>query len=505
MRNRVIATLFGMALVVLSKADGREPYVLHHENVLGTSFELRVWADSPEIASTAEETALAEIDRMARIVSTYDPRSEFRQWQAAGQPQKLSPELTGLLRSCDRWQARTKNAFHPGIERISRIWQGAETENRLPDEARLSAEVIRLQQPPWIWTETAVTPQSGYPVSFNAIAKGLIVDSACLAVKKLTGVEAVTVTIGGDLRCSGNVTQAVSIPSPRPELTSGLELARIVVTNRAVATSSASYRGFTIQNQRYSHLIDPRTGHPVDHLLSATVVANSAEEADVLATACSVLSVEESLELVGSLDQVECLLVDRDGQHHQSPGWIALAQADGDKPAEKRKAEAKDPEPWNGGYELKVDLEINQANEGRRYRRPYVAMWVEDKDGVQVKTLLLWVQTGKGQRWIPDLKRWYRGDRTRKAAEGTDLVELVSEATRKPGQYSLVWKGTDNTEKLVAPGEYTVYIEVAREHGTYQIMQKKVTFGDKPFSEKFEANVEIKAASIEYRQPPRKN
>ena len=130
-------------------------------------------------------------------------------------------------------------------------------------------------------------------------------------------------------------------------------------------------------------------------------------------------------------------------------------------------------------------------------------MWVEDKDGVQVKTLLLWVQsTGKGPRWIPDLKRWHRGDRTRKASEGTDLVELVSEATRKAGQYSLVWNGTDNNGKLVSPGKYTVYIEAAREHGTYQLMQKNVSIGDKPFSEKFEGNVEIKAASIDYRLTP---
>ena len=504
MRNPVAPVFWGIALMAFSHACGDEPFRLHHENVLGTSFELRVWAPSPEIAATAEETALTEIERMARIVSTYDPHSELLQWQAEGQPKKLSAELTGLLRSCDLWRVRTNGAFHPGVERISRLWKVAEANQLLPDEAMLAEAVGMLRDAPWEWSDSMVTPRSDYPVTFNAIAKGLIVDAACQAVKKIPGVQAVTVAVGGDLRCAGDVQQSVSIPSPRPERTGGAELDRIRVMNRAVATSSASYRGFTIQNKRYSHLIDPRTGQPVDHLLSATVVAKSAEEADVLATSCSVMSIEESLQLIQTLHDVECLLVDRDGVRHQSPGWLTLAQADGAKPQEKA-AVAKEPGPWNGGFELKFDLEINQSNEGRRYRRPYVAAWVEDKDGVQVKTLLLWVQsTGRGPRWIPDLKRWYRSDRPRKAAEGTDLVELISEATRKPGEYSVIWKGTDNNDKLVAPGEYTVYIEAVREHGTYQIMQKKVTFGTKPFSEKLDGNAEIKAASIEYRRIPGK-
>ena len=499
--------IFWFALFVTLRVNGNEPYVVHHENVLGTSFELRVWCDSLKRSEDAEQTALAEIDRMARIVSTYDSNSEFSCWQSGGTAQKLSAELTGLLRACDRWQVRTGGAFHPGVERISRVWRKAENSNLVPDDKHIVAELERLQGSPWLWIGNAALPQPDYPITFNAIAKGLIVDSAGLAVMALPDVESVSIAIGGDLRCFGRNSQSVSIPSPRPELTGSTHLDQISVMNRAVATSSASYRGFTIQGRRYSHLLDPRTGHPVDHLLSATVVANTAEEADVLATACSVLNVEESLRLVESLDHVECLLVDRHGQRYQSHGWMTLAQVDTAEPSEKKaevnQPQVKQPEPWNGGYELKVELEINQPAEGRRYRRPYVAMWVEDKDGVQVKTLLLWVQsTGKGPRWIPDLKRWHRGDRTRKASEGTDLVELVSEATRKAGQYSLVWNGTDNNGKLVSPGKYTVYIEAAREHGTYQLMQKNVSIGDKPFSEKFEGNVEIKAASIDYRLTP---
>ena len=54
-----------------------------HENVMGTSLELRVRADDAEAADRAEGRVLAEIDRLSPIFSGYDPASEFRRWQAA--------------------------------------------------------------------------------------------------------------------------------------------------------------------------------------------------------------------------------------------------------------------------------------------------------------------------------------------------------------------------------------------------------------------------------------
>ncbi len=497
MNDMKLAVLLFVTWCLVSPVHGGEPHVMNHENVLGTSLEIRVWCESASVATRAEEAVLAEIDRMARIVSTYDSTSEFSRWQSAGRFQELSPELTHLLRSCDQWRERTDGAFHPGVERVSKIWRAAEMAKSLPDQSELETAVRRLKEAPWRWNGAKVEPQPDYPVTFNAIAKGAIVDAASLVAMKVPGVDAVSVAVGGDLRCLGDRSHKISIPSPRPELTRGAIIEQFEINNQGVATSSGAYRGFTIEGKRYSHLIDPRNGQPVDHVLSATVVAPTTEQADVLATACSVLTVQQSLDLVASLDHVECLLVDRDGKRHFSPGWNGLSRSE---PTSLLCGDDEKAEPWNGGFELKLDLEINQPDGGRRYKRPYVAVWVEDREGYPVKTLILWVQsTGKGPRWIPDLKRWYRSDRVRKESEETDLVELVSEATRKPGKYSTVWKGQDNRGKLVAPGEYTVYIESAREHGTYQLSRKKVTIGKEPFAEEFESNVEIKAAKFEYR------
>jgi FAD:protein FMN transferase len=147
-----------------------------------------------------------------------------------------------------------------------------------------------------------------------------------------------------------------------------------------------------------------------------------------------------------------------------------------------------------------VNFELNQPSDGR-YARPYVALWVEDKDGFPVRTLLLWLMRGRGgERWLPDLRRWYRSDQMRAVVDTADLVATVSSATRQPGKYRAVWDGNDDHKKPVKPGAYTVYLEAVREHGTYQLMRKEVTIGTQPFREELAGNLEVKAASLEYRQ-----
>jgi len=154
---------------------------------------------------------------------------------------------------------------------------------------------------------------------------------------------------------------------------------------------------------------------------------------------------------------------------------------------------------FNGGMELNVDFEINDptAAGGRGgYRRPYVAVWIEDDKGFPVRTLVLWVA---GSRWIPDLRRWYKSDQVRRLADSVDLVARAG-STRKPGQYSAVWDGSDGDGHSCAPGEYTVYIEAAREHGTYQLIRQKLTLGKEPQSHKLTGNIEIKSAQLDYRR-----
>jgi hypothetical protein len=160
---------------------------------------------------------------------------------------------------------------------------------------------------------------------------------------------------------------------------------------------------------------------------------------------------------------------------------------------------AKAPK-WDPKLELAIQLDIATQKEVRVHR-PYVAIWIEDKDGKPVRTISLWVQTTRrGPKWIPDLRRWYRGEQDRAKANGGDLVATTSSATREAGHYTIVWDGKNDKGAYVEQGEYYICIEAAREHGTYQLIREKAKFVNKAFTQKFSGNVEISGASIELRK-----
>lgn len=155
---------------------------------------------------------------------------------------------------------------------------------------------------------------------------------------------------------------------------------------------------------------------------------------------------------------------------------------------------------WDAKYEAAIQIEI-ATQQDFRVHRPYIAVWIEDKDGKSIRTISLWVQTTRrGPRWIPDLRRWFRGEQDRKQANGGDLVATSSSATREAGVYTVVWDGKNDKGELVDLGDYSVCIEAAREHGTYQLIRETLKINNKVFKKKFNGNVEIKEASIEFRK-----
>jgi hypothetical protein len=264
---------------------------------------------------------------------------------------------------------------------------------------------------------------------------------------------------------------------------------------------------------------------------SATVIAPRSADADALAKIFNVLPPQESLRLAASLPDVDCLIVAEGGQIIRSDGWrryekrppaqVAMAEPSAARAVEAKPGSAARPDhlakphlsalttnEWNQEFELVINFEINQPEgAGRRYRRPYVAIWVENKDGFPIRNLTLWVSMGGSGpfQWLPDLKRWYKADQARKQVDKKDLVFTMARPTRPPGKYKVIWDGKDDQGKSAQGGEYTLFIDAAREHGTYQSIRKPLTIGDQPLTEDLKGNVEIKAASIEYRRkaPPK--
>ena len=198
----------------------------------------------------------------------------------------------------------------------------------------------------------------------------------------------------------------------------------------------------------------------------------------------------ESQALAARLRNVDYLLITADGRTIASPGWARLEAAllqPASFTLQKKKPAAAAP----AHLDLLIGLQL-PTPDGPRYHRPYVAVWIEDKDHNAVKTIALWSQK---PRYLDELKVWYHDA---KAYSG-DLATSVTSATRPPGKYTLRWNGLDDAGKPVPSGNYTVCIEAAREHGTYGIMRQEIDFdGHTPRQVTLPGNTEIAGATLDY-------
>ena len=102
----------------------------------------------------------------------------------------------------------------------------------------------------------------------------------------------------------------------------------------------------------------------------------------------------------------------------------------------------------------------------------------------------------------PDFERreWHKGLAALQAARGTSTeLAAVSSATRTPGDYALVWDGSDGDGTRVPVGQYFVCIEAAREHGPYSLIRQAVDIGSDAFTTDLPSDGELSGASADYR------
>ncbi|WP_316847347.1 DUF2271 domain-containing protein [Pedobacter psychrodurus] len=493
------------ASAFISPKKSLRTFVSNYENVLGTSLEFKFKANNQADADLAEENALKEIDHLDGILSAYKTTSEFNKWLSnRKQTTKVSSELFEVLQQFEDYKGLTNGALDASAAVIGNVWKKAAIENRLPSAQSLQTAVNLVKQKHYVLDEKnkTATRLDDVPLALNSFAKSYIINKAAERAMQSAGIEGVVVNIGGDMAIKGNQPETIEIANPKADAENDAALTTIRVSDKAVATSGNYRRGFNVNGKWYSHIVDPRTGNPASEIISATVIAADASEAGALATSFNVLSVSEIEKLTGNRKDIAYLLVTKEGKEIKSSEW-AQYEVVLNKPVFAVSKANKADKPWNTKYELLVNLEIAniESTDGKRVRRPFVAVWIEDAAKTPVRNLAIWYNK---PRWLPDLKSWNRanGDEFRKAEAGK--LSSTSSATRGPGKYSLSWDGKDDSGQLVKAGIYTVYIEVAREHGSYQVISKEMKFTGSAQKVELTPNTELASASLDYRKIAKK-
>ena len=289
--------------------------------VMGTFARVVAVAADSSTAKKCIEAALAKIQKVDELMSDYKSDSEISEVNRDGakRPVKVSESTYEVLRRSVEFSKLTGGAFDVTVGPLVDLWRAAGEANSVPSDNELAAARVRVGYEKLILDANEMSVRfavEGMRIDLGGIAKGYAIDRAIEAMQS-SGAAGGMVEIGGDIRCFGvpaghKDSWLVGLQDPCKAVEgigTGELLLKLKLVNGAVATSGDYQQFILIEGKRHSHIIDRKTAAGAQGLSSATIIANSATDADALATAVSVMGAEKGLALIETIPDTEAILI----------------------------------------------------------------------------------------------------------------------------------------------------------------------------------------------------
>jgi thiamine biosynthesis lipoprotein len=286
--------------------------------LMGSRFDITVVANDSITAHKYIDTAVTEITRIEKLISSWDTTSQTSaiNKNAGIAPVKVDTELFKLIQRAISISKLTDGAFDISYASMDRIWKFDGSMKQMPTNEDITASVSKVDYQNIILDlekNTVFLKLKGMKIGFGAIGKGYAADKAkALLISK--GVSSGIINASGDMNTWGkqpNGTEwKVAITNP---LNKDKVFALLPINNGAVVTSGNYEKFVEFKGKRYTHIIDPRTGFPSSGIISVTVFAPKAELADALATSVFVMGKETGLDRINQLPNIECIIIDDKG------------------------------------------------------------------------------------------------------------------------------------------------------------------------------------------------
>jgi thiamine biosynthesis lipoprotein len=248
----------------------------------------------------AGEEALAEVDRLEARLSLYRPSSEIARVnaQAARQPVRVSPPVFHLLEHAGRLQRETGGAFDIAIAPLVRCWGFMSGGDRVPDPVQIEQARQQSGMEHITLDSDSVSvrfDREGVMIDLGAIGKGYAIDRAAEILRDAGVTRAL-------LHGGTSSVYGIGAPPDRegwkiaiagsPDESESQTIDTVLLRDSALSVSAVWARSFEAGGKKFGHVIDPRTGHPVNNAVLAAVALPSATETDALSTALLVLGPE---------------------------------------------------------------------------------------------------------------------------------------------------------------------------------------------------------------------
>lgn len=277
--------------------------------VMGTVFECNFFGQDQTKLEEARGIVLAELKKIEKLCNIFDAQSEIYRLnsQAHVKPFKCSDELWAILKK-SRWAYRESNGnFDITAKPLMDLWGFYKKQDKLPsnEEIANALKLVGLNKVQFDdKNQTVFFPERGFSFDLGGIAKGTAVDNALGAIKSLK-LDGALINLGGNISCFGKVakheTYTVAIRHPMNKN----EIAKIIkLQNESVATSGNYERFVVINGKQYAHIMNVKTGKPVENVLGVTIVAPKAEDADIFSTAVFIEGEDFAQKLVEKYPQI---------------------------------------------------------------------------------------------------------------------------------------------------------------------------------------------------------
>jgi len=323
MKNNII---INTAIIIFGLSCSESLYQIELSGLtMGTTYNVKIISNN--IDSNYKKDLHNEIDsildRINHQMSTYIYNSEISTFNntESTEPFYISEEFSYVVKRALHWATTTEGAFDITLVPLLYLWgfgpgQKGGLTDVFPDEATIQKRKTHMGYDKLIISKNNLQKTDPYvKIDLNAIAKGFGVDAICSFLNS-KGMKNYMVEIGGEVRCLGFNQKKKSwlIAIENPEINNSNNNVRwaVPLNNMSMATSG-DYRNFyEIDNERYSHEIDPRSGYPAQtKIASATVIASSCIDADALATALIIMGIDKAMNLIEKTNNIEAFLIIR--------------------------------------------------------------------------------------------------------------------------------------------------------------------------------------------------
>ncbi len=323
---RTLNTAIGLLLCFLIASCAERPGEQKAQfYVFGTLMEVSLW----DTGSSDAQKAFSELQELFQGMHyewhAWEPGTlvEINRAFASGVPALATPSIVEMVRQSQQIEKDSGGRFNPAIGGLVELWGFHTSDYPILGPPPRSPQIDALLGGRPSSLDIRIdglelrTENPAVQLDFGGIAKGYAIDIACEKLKAL-GVKNAIVNAGGDLKAMGDHGTRpwrIAVRDPAGGIIGTLE----TTGDEAVFTSGNYERFRQDETKRYPHILDPRTGWPVENVASVTVITDDGWMADAAATALIVAGLDEWREVAGALGLEQVMLVDETGKAWLTP------------------------------------------------------------------------------------------------------------------------------------------------------------------------------------------